>query len=128
MTTIVYHQEAMYADRCHVRAGTPMDTFVATKIYTSTDKQFAYGVSGRSIKEPDRKAIEALLRTGLEKLMTMDMGDQIDTSKIFSEEQRERILDFGNWVVMLKHRCFTIFYRTTREITGRPWGWVQGSG
>ncbi|QTH80488.1 putative protease [Pseudomonas phage pPa_SNUABM_DT01] len=122
MTTIVYHQGAIYADQVHVRAGTPCTSHLAVKIFTSADKQFAYGVSGRAIAPKERESLEQILRKGLEKLLVANMGDSIMTPMIFSEEEIERLSDFGGWVIMTKTRAFIWLSRMIREATGATMG------
>lgn len=127
MTTIVYHQGALYGDRCHIRAGTPVTSYLKTKIFTSADKQFAYGVSGRSIQEHEHAGLEKIIRQGLEKLLTADMGDQIASDKIFSMAHIEKLMDYGGWVVMTKTRTFIVLSLNVREATGATMGIGTGN-
>lgn len=118
MTTIVFHEGSLYADRTHIRQGTPITAFLSRKIFVSADKEFAYGVSGRSVENRSASKIESCLRRGLEALMTKEMGDEIPTSDVFKPEDNEYLKGFGSWIVMTKTRVFLVFNRDIIDITG----------
>lgn len=120
MTTIVVHNGDLHADRMHVRVGVPCQTFTDTKIFKSADGQFAYGCTGRRTTPEVRPGLEAILRRGLEVLMTTDMGDQKPVSEVLNEDDQKRLKDFGHFIVTTKTLAFIItptMFRTAHDAT-----------
>lgn len=122
MTTIIHHNGSLYADRYHVRAGTPVHTFHAPKIFLSEDGQFAYGVSGRSIQASEHATVQKYLRKALEFLLTRFPEDAIGTSKVFGPEAFDYMGGFGGWIYMTKDHCFLSHDTNTRDASGTTMG------
>lgn len=117
MTTIIHHKGVLYADRLHLRAGMPVSTFKATKIFTSANKQFAYGVSGRGVKDSEKSIIEEKLNIILQKACIENYGDQILLKKLTDDSVLAGVADRGTWVVMTKTRVFIISQMYLRDST-----------
>lgn len=118
MTTILIHENTLYADRRHIRAGNPVSSFIAKKIFISADKQFAYGTTGRCIEEGEHATYENILRLCLQKAMVIGTVDEIDTSSVLDDEDREKLTKYGSWMVLTKTRSYAIYSSKTLNVTG----------
>lgn len=108
MTTIVHHDGVLYADQCHIRAGRPITTYQATKLFVSEDKQFAYGVSGAVIRPDDRPATEAVLRKFIEDVLVAKLGDIAKLSEFTDGTALTKALLDGHAMIITKQRVFSV--------------------
>ena len=69
MTAIVFHQGNLLGDRKHVQITTPVTFCDGPKVFTSKDKTFAYGISGKTITEGQRDKYEKAIRNLIEKMI-----------------------------------------------------------
>lgn len=116
MTTIAYHKGVLYADRLHLRAGMPVSTFKATKIFTAANKQFAYGVSGRGVSDANKPLIEEHLHDILQKTCTENFNDQILFNKVANEKVVDMLGSYGMWIVITRTRAFIISPAWVRDV------------
>lgn len=108
MTTIVHHDGVLYADQCHIRAGRPITTYQATKLFMSEDKQFAYGVSGSVIRQEDRPAAEAVLRKFIEDVLVAKLGDIAKLNDFTDGAALTKALLDGHAIIITKQRVFSV--------------------
>lgn len=118
MTTIIHHDGVLYADQCHIRAGRPISTYAATKLFVSDDKQFAYGVSGTCIHPDDRPAAEVLLRQFIEEVMIAKLGDVARLGEFVSGEALNKAFLEGHAVIITKQRAFSVTSNGYADATG----------
>lgn len=118
MTTIVHHDCVLYADQCHIRAGRPISTYAATKLFVSEDKQFAYGVSGTVIRPEDRPAAEAILRQFIEELMIAKLGDIARLGEVKHGEALNKAFLDGHAMIITKQRAFSVTSIGYADATG----------
>lgn len=108
MTTIVHHDGVLYADQCHIRAGRPISTYAATKLFVSGDKQFAYGVSGTCIRPDDRPGAEVILRQFIEEVMITKLGDIARLSEFANGDALNKAFIDGHALIITKQRAFSV--------------------
>lgn len=85
MTAIVYHDGKLIGDRKQVALVIPTAFEDGPKVFTSRDKQFAYGATGSAIDESIRDELELKLRVVLERLV-IDKRDVVPLEDILEDK------------------------------------------